>query len=274
MNAFLGFVMFAGILVMVVAVISMVIAAFRKRSKRKWIKVLAVGAVMFLIPLIYGMVTETPEQRAAFQQKQQDKKVAQQEADNKKAQDKASQQKYDEQAEYEAWVAQVDKQEKDNADVALQKKYDDQADYEAWIAQLAQQKYDEQAEYEAWVPKEIDRICKEQLSEGDELAKVEVNEDMSSKNFGSGKLIVLPYVHSQSGFKSAELMKVCKMMKALYSSDLPISEVTIFTQDMSGKTIMKSTMSADRASSIDWGTVEYKNFDSHLDKFWTVPSMR
>ena len=227
MNAFLGFVMFAGILVMVVAVISMVIAAFRKRSKRKWIKVLAVGAVMFLIPLIYGMVTETPEQRAAFQQKQQDKKVAQQEADNKKAQDKA-----------------------------------------------AQQKYDEQAEYEAWVPKEIDRICKEQLSEGDELAKVEVNEDMSSKNFGSGKLIVLPYVHSQSGFKSAELMKVCKMMKALYSSDLPISEVTIFTQDMSGKTIMKSTMSADRAISIDWGTVEYKNFDSHLDKFWTVPSMR
>ena len=227
MNAFLGFVMFAGILVMVVAVISMVIAAFRKRSKRKWIKVLAVGAVMFLIPLIYGMVTETPEQRAAFQQKQQDKKVAQQEANNKKAQDKA-----------------------------------------------AQQKYDEQAEYEAWVPKEIDRICKEQLSEGDELAKVEVNEDMSSKNFGSGKLIVLPYVHSQSGFKSAELMKVCKMMKALYSSDLPISEVTIFTQDMSGKTIMKSTMSADRASSIDWGTVEYKNFDSHLDKFWTVPSMR
>ena len=227
MNAFLGFVMFAGILVMVVAVISMVIAAFRKRSKRKWIKVLAVGAVMFLIPLIYGMVTETPEQRAAFQQKQQDKKVAQQEADNKKAQDKA-----------------------------------------------AQQKYDEQAEYEAWVPKEIDRICKEQLSEGDELAKVEVNEDMSSKNFGSGKLIVLPYVHSQSGFKSAELMKVCKMMKALYSSDLPISEVTIFTQDMSGKTIMKSTMSADRAISIDWGTVEYKNFDSQLDKFWTVPSMR
>lgn len=217
MNAFLGFVMFAGILVMVVAVISMVIAAFRKRSKRKWIKVLAVGAVMFLIPLIYGMVTETPEQRATFQQKQQDKK----------AQDKA-----------------------------------------------AQQKYDEQAEYEAWVPKEIDRICKEQLSEGDELAKVEVNEDMSSKNFGSGKLIVLPYVHSQSGFKSAELMKVCKMMKVLYSSDLPISEVTIFTQDMSGKTIMKSTMSADRASSIDWGTVEYKNFDSHLDKFWTVPSMR
>lgn len=273
MNAFLGFAMFAGILVMVVAVIAMVIAAFRKRSKRKWVKILAVGAAMFIIPLIYGMVTETPEQRAAFQQKQQDKKAAQQEADNKKAQDKAARQEI-EQAQEAQKENEPSELQNDDSEKAAQQIYDEQAEYEAWISQLEQQKYDEQAEYEDWVPKEIDRICKEQLSEGDELAKVEVNEDMSSKNFGSGKLIVLPYVHSQSGFKSAELMKVCKMMKALYSSDLPISEVTIFTQDMSGKTIMKSTMSADRASSIDWGTVEYNNFDSQLDKFWTVPSMR
>jgi hypothetical protein len=120
----------------------------------------------------------------------------------------------------------------------------------------------------------IESICRKNISNGDELIKVEVNEDMSNKNYGSGKVIVLPYFKSQSGARSTELMKISKMMKILYSEGLPISEVTIFTQDMSGKTIMKSTLSAEKAATIDWENVRYSNFDKQLDKFWTVSGLR
>lgn len=120
----------------------------------------------------------------------------------------------------------------------------------------------------------IEAICLKNIKDGDELVKVEVNEDMSNKNYGSGKLIVLPYFKSQSGYRSTELMKISKLMKNLYSEGLPISEVTIFTQDMSGMTIMKSTLSAEKATAIDWKNVRYSSFDKQLDKFWTAPGLR
>lgn len=120
----------------------------------------------------------------------------------------------------------------------------------------------------------IESICRKNIKDGDELVKVEVNEDISNKNYGSGKFIVLPYFKSQSGVRSTELMKISKMMKNIYSEELPISEVTIFTQDMSGKTIIKSTLSAEKAATIDWKNIRYSNFDKQLDKFWTAPGLR
>ena len=64
------------------------------------------------------------------------------------------------------------------------------------------------------------------------------------------------------------------MIQAIYASGLPVSEVTTFTQDMSGKTIMKCTMDAKRAADLDWSSVNYKNFDKDLSKFWAVQSLR
>lgn len=121
---------------------------------------------------------------------------------------------------------------------------------------------------------QLEEICRASLSSGDELVRVEVNEDMSKENAGQGKLIVLPYFKSQSGFRSAELMKAGKMIQAIYASGLPVSEVTTFTQDMSGQTIMKCTMDAKRAAALDWTSVNYKNFDKDLTKFWAVQSLR
>lgn len=122
--------------------------------------------------------------------------------------------------------------------------------------------------------KQLEEICRASLQSGDELVSVEVNEDMSKENYGTGKLIVLPHFKSQSGFRASELMKAGKMIKAIYDSGLPVSEVTTFTQDMSGQTIMKCTMDAKRAAALDWTSVNYKNFDKDLSKFWAVQSLR
>lgn len=121
---------------------------------------------------------------------------------------------------------------------------------------------------------QLEEICRASLSSGDELVRVEVNEDMSKENAGQGKLIVLPYFKSQSGFRSAELMKAGKMIQAIYASGLPVSDVTTFTQDMSGHTIMKCTMDAKRAAALDWSSVNYNTFDKDLSKFWAVQSLR
>lgn len=121
---------------------------------------------------------------------------------------------------------------------------------------------------------QLEEICRASLSSGDELVRVEVNEDMSKENAGQGKLIVLPYFKSESGFRSSELMKAGKMIQAIYESGLPVSEVTTFTQDMSGKTIMKCTMDAKRAAALDWASVNYNTFDKDLSKFWAVQSLR
>lgn len=120
----------------------------------------------------------------------------------------------------------------------------------------------------------LKEICQAEISKGDELVDVEVNEDMSKENFGTGKLIVLPKFKSNSGFRSSELMKAAKMIKAIYAAGYPVSEVTVFTQDMSGHTIMKCTMNEQRAASIDWSVVSYSEFDKYLSNFWAVPALR
>lgn len=124
------------------------------------------------------------------------------------------------------------------------------------------------------IQEKIENICKNDIPDGDELVEVKVNEDMSNENWGSGKNIILIYFKSQSGYRNAELEKVANIMKDVYSAELPISEVTIFTQDMSGKLIMKSTLSDERAAKIDWDHIRYSKFDKQLNEIWTVPALR
>lgn len=263
MNAFLGFVMVLSIAGGILSLLTIIGFAIKKRSKKKPAICFGFCCVAFIAALGYGMASETPEERALRQQQREE--YAQDQLDKKNQMEAAIS------AKKELESTKIEQAKKD---AVAQKIYDDQEKYEAWLAAKAQQIYDDQAEYEAWVPKEIELLCKSAIKDGDELIKVEVNEDMSNKNYGSGKFIVLPYFKSQSGARSTELMKISKIMKNLYSEGLPISEVTIFTQDMSGMTIMKSTLSAEKAAVIDWKNVRYSSFDNQLDKFWTVPALR
>lgn len=130
------------------------------------------------------------------------------------------------------------------------------------------------AESATSTPKEkIEQICRQKA--GDKyFTKVEVNEDMSKENYGKGKLIVLPYVKDEAGFRSTGLALSGEIIRALYESGLPISEITVFIQDMSERTTMKCTMDEKTAKNINWDTVSYKHFDRYLDDVWTIPQLR
>lgn len=120
---------------------------------------------------------------------------------------------------------------------------------------------------------QIEQICRQKA--GDKhFTKVEVNEDMSKENFGKGKLIVLPYVKDEAGFRQTGFALSGEIIRALYESGLPISEVTVFIQDMSGHTTMKCTMNEKTAKNINWDTVSYKHFDKYLDDVWMIPQLR
>lgn len=120
---------------------------------------------------------------------------------------------------------------------------------------------------------QIEQICRQKA--GDKhFTKVEVNENMSKENFGKGKLIVLPYVKDEAGFRQTGFALSGEIIRALYESGLPISEVTVFIQDMSGHTTMKCTMNEKTAKNINWDTVSYKHFDKYLDDVWMIPQLR
>lgn len=130
------------------------------------------------------------------------------------------------------------------------------------------------AESTASTPAEqIEQICRQKA--GDKyFTKVEVNEDMSKENFGKGKLIVLPYVKDEAGFRQTGFALSGEIIRALYESGLPISGVTVFIQDMSEHTTMKCTMNERTAKKIDWDTVSYKHLDKYLDDVWMIPQLR
>lgn len=120
---------------------------------------------------------------------------------------------------------------------------------------------------------QIEQICRQKA--GDKhFTKVEANEDMSKENFGKGKLIVLPYVKDEAGFRQTGFALSGEIIRALYESGLPISEVTVFIQDMSEHTTMKCTMNEKTAKNINWDTVSYKHFDKYLDDVWMIPQLR
>jgi hypothetical protein len=120
---------------------------------------------------------------------------------------------------------------------------------------------------------QIEQICRQKA--GDKhFTKVEVNEDMSKENFGKGKLIVLPYVKDEAGFRQTGFALSGEIIRALYESGLSISEVTVFIQDMSEHTTMKCTMNEKTAKNINWDTVSYKHFDKYLDDVWMIPQLR
>lgn len=120
---------------------------------------------------------------------------------------------------------------------------------------------------------QIEQICRQKA--GDKyFTKVEVHEDMSKENLGKGKLIVLPYVKDEAGFRRTGFALSGEIIRALYESGLPISEVTVFIQDMSENTTMKCTMNEKTAKNINWDTISYKNFDRYLDDVWMLPQLR
>lgn len=137
-----------------------------------------------------------------------------------------------------------------------------------------EQQSTKQAKDSANTPAEqIEQICRQKA--GDKyFTKVEVNEDMSKENFGKGKLIVLPYVKDEAGFRQTGFALSGEIIRALYESGLPISDVTVFIQDMSGHTTMKCTMNERTAKKTNWDTVSYKHFDKYLDDVWMIPQLR
>ena len=142
----MGIIVMVSILATVISIIGILYAVIKKRKRKPFLKALAVSVAIGIAGFIGAAITMTPEERAAANQHRIERQQAadQKKADKEKAAaddkaqkeqasaDAALQKKYDDQADYEAWIAQ---QEKDKADAELQKKYDDQADYEAWIAQ-------------------------------------------------------------------------------------------------------------------------------------------
>ncbi len=135
----------------------------RKHTWKTKLKHSGIAAVLLFITLSGYAVTESPEDKQAYQ-------------------DRKAQENYDKQAKYEAWMAQKKEQEQadanqaqqtvaeqvqptDNVPVAsevasapdtptdsspTQEDYDKQAQYEEWQNYMAQKAYDDQAQYEEW----------------------------------------------------------------------------------------------------------------------------
>lgn len=143
----------------VLSIIPIIYSFIKKKKKKPFFIFTGICVLLFCVFAIGAYTTRNPEQIIADQQRITEKKekAAQKEeakkqaaADAKAQKEQAAadaelQKKYDDQADYEAWMNQKAQQEKDKSDAELQKKYDDQADYEAWMAQLDQQKKEEEA---------------------------------------------------------------------------------------------------------------------------------
>ena len=144
--------------------------------------------------------------------------------------------------------------------------------------------YDEQAEYEEWIPKEIDLLCRQSLKEN--FLSVDVKE-----NFGKmdgSKIVIVHYkamnAYSEEQQRRALMIQASSIMCSLYSSELPISEVTLFSEadliDKYGKSksenVMKCSLSSDTAKKINWEYAKNMNieFEKMLDSLWYHPSIR
>lgn len=274
MNGFFQLLMILCFLSIVVSFIGIPYAFKKKKRKKPFVTALAVSILLLFASGFAYHQTESPDQLATDQKRHEERlaaKAQEKAAKEQAAADAELQKKYDDQAEYEAWIAQKNQQEQDAADAELQKKYDDQAEYEAWIAKKEQQKYDDQAAYEAWVPAEIERICRNSL--GSSFISVDVNDDYG--HYGSGNKIVLPHFVASSQNRNSILKQSGELLRALYAEDLPISEVTTFTaKSEGGMNIAKCTLTSNRANSIAWDSINYKKLPSYIDEFWCIPALR
>ena len=143
MNDFFSNLMLASLISIIVSLLLIIHAFFRKKRYRPRLIFAGVSLGIFLFAAIGYTTTLSPEQRAEMEQKRIAKQAqeAQEKAEKeeKKAQEAAEkkQKAEKEAAEKNAQKAQRDAEKKPKeqaaADAAAQKVYDDQAKYEAWL---------------------------------------------------------------------------------------------------------------------------------------------
>lgn len=151
MNDFFSNLMLASLISIIVSLLLIIHAFFRKKRYRPRLIFAGVSLGIFLLAAIGYTTTLSPEQRAAIEQKRIAKQAqeAQEKAEKeaKKAQEKAAKeatkaqtaaekkQKDEQKAAEKKQKAEQDAKAKEQAaaDAAAQKVYDDQAKYEAWL---------------------------------------------------------------------------------------------------------------------------------------------
>ena len=126
MNDFFSNLMLASLISIIVSLLLIIHAFFRKKHYRPRLIFAGVSLGIFLFAAIGYTTTLSPEQRAEMEQKRIAKQAQEaQEKEEKKAQEAAEKKLKEEQA--------AKAKEQSAADAAAQKVYDDQAKYEKWV---------------------------------------------------------------------------------------------------------------------------------------------
>jgi hypothetical protein len=140
MSAFFSFLFVISIIATLVTLIIALVSFLRKKPHRKYLKIAGISAVIGTASLVGAMATQTPEERAAQQQRaaerqeEKDRLAAEKQAQKEKEEAEKQARKAQEAAESDAKKAQEAREkEKAAADATAQKLYDDQAEYEDWI---------------------------------------------------------------------------------------------------------------------------------------------
>lgn len=140
MSAFFSFLFVISIIATLVTLIIALVSFLRKKPHRKYLKIAGISAVIGTASLVGAMATQTPEERAAQQQRaaerqeEKDRLAAEKQAQKEKEEAEKQARKAQEAAESDAKKAQEAKEkEKVVADAIAQKRYDDQAEYEDWL---------------------------------------------------------------------------------------------------------------------------------------------
>ena len=263
MNDFFSNLMLASLISIIVSLLLIIHAFFRKKRYRPRLIFAGVSLGIFLFAAIGYTTTLSPEQRAEIEQKRIAKQA--QEAQEKAAKEEKKAQEAAEKKLKEEQAAKA--KEQAAADTAAQKVYDDQAKYEAWILQR------------------IEFLCRQALKEN--FVNVDINDDLGKMD---GSKIVLVRcqanmnVFSDEQLRRSLMIQSSRTMEALYKEDLPISEVTIFADgglidkygNKSTDTIMKCSLSNDTAKKINWKHVNdlVMSFQDMLDELWYHPAIR
>lgn len=296
MNDFFSNLMLASLISIIVSLLLIIHAFFRKKRYHPRLIFAGVSLGIFLFAAIGYTTTLSPEQRAVIEQKriakqaQEAQEKTEQEA--KKAQEAAEREakKAQEQAEKEAKKTQTaaDKKQQDEQKAAEKKQkaeQDAKAKEQAAADAAAQKVYDDQAKYEAWIPEQIKLLCRQSLKEN--FISVDINDNLGKMD--DSKIVLVHCqanmnVFSDEQLRRALMIQSSKVMETLYKANLPISEVTIFANgsliDQYGNkfndTIMKCTLSSDTAKKINWKHVHdlVMSFQDMQDELWYHPAIR
>lgn len=140
MSGFFSAVFVISTIVVVITLIIALVAFLRKNPHRKYLKIAGISAIIGITSLVCSMATQTPEERAAQQQRaaerqaEKDRLAAEKQAQKEKAAEEKDAIRAQENAEKKQKEERnLQEKEKAAADAAAQKLYDDQAEYEEWI---------------------------------------------------------------------------------------------------------------------------------------------